>query len=104
MKNSGNIFLFLAASTVVMGCSSPIKSKLKGDWRSTDGVTMLKISDDEFSLEDGETIPKTYSVKKDTIYTSFREDEPVDSFIVEKVDDHHLELMGADSVTVDYSR
>jgi hypothetical protein len=104
MKNSGNVFLFLAVSSIFMGCASPVKNKLKGNWRSTDGVTMLKISDKEFSLEDGETIPKKYSIKKDTLYTSFQEDEPVDSFIVEKVDDHHLELMGADSVTVDYSR
>ncbi len=48
MKNRSNVFLFLAASSVVLGCSSPVKSKLKGNWRSTDGVTKLKISDKEF--------------------------------------------------------
>jgi hypothetical protein len=104
MKNAGNIFLFLAASSIVIACSSPTKNKLKGNWRSNDGVTMLKISDKEFSLEDGETIPKNYAVKKDTIYTSFQENEPIDSFVVEKVDDHHLTLLGTDSVAVEYSR
>jgi hypothetical protein len=104
MKNAGNLFLFLATSSVVFGCSSPVKSKLKGNWRSTDGVTKLKISDKEFSLEDGETIPKNYSLKKDTIYTSFQENEPSDSFVVEEVDDHHLTLLGSDSVAMEYNR
>src|ERR1700679_2759567 len=104
MKNAGNIFLFLAASSVVLGCSNPVKSKLKGNWRSTDGVTKLKISDKEFSLEDGETIPKNYSIKKDTIYTSFQENEPIDSFVVEEVDDHNLTLIDQDSVANHYVR
>ena len=104
MKNTGHIFLFLAASSIMLGCSSPVKNKLKGNWRSTGGVTKLKISDKEFSLEDGETIPKNYSLKKNTIYTSFHDNEPIDSFVVAEVDDHHLKLVGADSVSMEYNR
>jgi len=93
-----------ASMLLTMACSNPVKNKIKGDWHSKDGVTQLKITEKEFSLEDGDAIPEDYFVKDDTIFTSFQGNEPLTSFVVEKLDDHYMKLMGPDSVAVEFNR
>ena len=96
---AGTLLVLLAAA-----CSNSQKSKLKGDWRSKDGATKLKITDKNFITDDGTTISEDYFLKGDTIFTSFQGNQPYTSFVVQKLDDHHLRLLGPDSVAMEYSR
>jgi hypothetical protein len=106
MKKIPLIFVHAAVALVLIAgaCSNPVKSKLKGKWRSKDGTTKLYITDKDFTLDDGEAIPEDYFIKDDTIYTSFQGNQPTTNFVVQKISDHYLKLMGPDSVSVEYSR
>ncbi len=93
-----------APAFLLQGCSNPIKSKIKGNWHSTDGVTNLNIKEKQFSMEDEEDIPEDYVIKGDTIYTSYEGNEPLTHFIVQKLDNHYLRLLGPDSVVAEFNR
>jgi hypothetical protein len=106
MKKYALIFVHIACAFVLftVACSNPVKSKLKGNWRSKDGSIKLNISDKTFTMDDGEAIPEDYFVKGDTVFTSFQGNQPYTAFVVQKLDEHYLKLMGPDSVAVEYSR
>jgi hypothetical protein len=106
MKKYALIFVHLACACVLfsVACSNPVQNKLKGNWRSKDGSTKLKITEKDFTMDDGEAIAEDYFVKGDTIFTSFQGNQPYTNFVVQKLDDHYLKLMGPDSVAVEYSR
>jgi hypothetical protein len=100
------IFLHVAGAFVLLAvaCSNPVKSKLKGNWHAKDGVTKLNITEKGFAMDDGESIAEDYFIKEDTIFTSFEGNEPYTRFVVQKVDEHYLRLLGPDSVVVEFSR
>ena len=106
MKKYALIFVHVACASIllIVACTSPVKSKLKGNWHSKDGVTKLKITEKDFTVDDGESIAEDYVVKGDTIYTSLAGNQPNTNFVVQQVDDHNLKLMDADSVATEYSR
>jgi hypothetical protein len=106
MKNFALIFIHAVCALVLIlgACSNPVKNKLKGNWQSKDGSTKLYITEKDFTMDDGETIPEDYFIKGDTIFTYFQGNEPYTSFVVQKLDDHYFKLMGPDSVAVEYSR
>ena len=106
MKRYALVFVHVGFAFVVLAgaCSNPVKSKLKGNWRSKDGVTKLNITDKEFTLDDGEAIAEDYFIKGDTIFTSFQGNQPYTKFIIEKMDEKYLKLMGPDSLATEYSR
>ena len=89
---------------LITACSSPAKNKLQGNWKSKDGSTKLKITDKGFTMDDGEAIAEDYFLKGDTIFTSFEGNKPYTTFLVQKLDDHSLKLMGPDSVAMEFSR
>jgi len=93
-----------AAILVTAACSSPVKNKLQGQWQSKDGSVKLKITDKSFMMDDGEPIAEDYFTKGDTVFTSFQGNQPYTAFVIQKLDDHSLKLMGPDSVAVDYIR
>jgi|SRR5471030_2314653 hypothetical protein len=99
--------LLLAGFTLVClasACSNSVKNKLKGSWRSRDGTVKLHITDKSFMMDDDESIAEDYFLKGDTIFTSFQGNQPYTSFVVQKLDDHYLKLLGPDSVAVEYDR
>jgi hypothetical protein len=106
MKKYALIFIHLSCALVLLieACSSPAKNKLQGNWKSKDGSTKLKITDKGFTMDDGEAIAEDYFVKGDTIFTSFEGNKPYTAFLVQKLDDHYLKLMGPDSVAMEFSR
>jgi len=106
MNKYALIFVHLASASVlfVMACSNPSNGKLKGNWRSKDGTIKLNITDKGFIMDDGAAVSEDYFMKGDTIYTSYQGNQPYTSFVVQKLDDHYLKLMGPDSVAVEYSR
>ena len=106
MKKYALIFIHVIFAFVLLtvACSSPVQKKLKGNWHSKDGVTKLKITDKSFITNDDESIPEDYFVKGDTIYTSFKGNEPLTQFVVQKLDDHNLQLTGPDSVAMEFKR
>jgi len=104
MRNYALIFVHAAcALTLLAGaCSHPAKGKLQGTWRSRDGSGKLTITDKGFSIDDTEV--EDYFVRKDTIFTSYQGNQPYTCFVVQKLDDHYLKLMGPDSVAMEYKR
>ena len=106
MKKYALIFVHIASASVllVMACSDPVNTKIQGNWHSKDGVTKLKITDKNFIMDDGEPIAEDYFMKGDTLYTSFEGNQPYTNFVIKKVDEHYLKLMGPDSVNMEYSR
>jgi hypothetical protein len=106
MKKIALIFVHVACASVllIVACSNPVKNKLQGKWRSKDGLSKLNITDKAFTLDDGEAIAEDYFLKGDTIFTSFQGNQPYTSFVVQKLDDHYLKLLGPDSLAVEYNR
>ena len=106
MKNFALIFVHISSALLLLvgACKSPVKNKLQGNWRSKDGSIKLLITDKSFTMDDGEAIAEDYFIKGDTVFTSFQGNTPYTSFVVQKLDDHNLKLMGPDSVAVEYRR
>jgi hypothetical protein len=105
MKRHILLFLYAGCAFILSGaaCSNPVKTKLKGNWRSKDGSTQLNITDKGFIMDD-EAFAEEYFLKGDTIFTSFQGNQPYTSFVVQKLDDHYLKLLGPDSVATEYNR
>jgi hypothetical protein len=102
MKTFFLIFIHLASAIVLFigSCSHSAKNKLKGEWKSKDGKIRLSITADKFTEDTGSPVTEDYFVKGDTIFTSFEGNQPYTKFVVQQVDDHNLELLYPDSVSV----
>ena len=100
------IVVHLACATMLItaACSGPVKHKLQGKWQSKDGAVKLNITDKSFTMDDGEAVAEDYFVKGDTLFTSFEGNQPYTTFVVQKLDEHSLKLIGPDSVAIEYSR
>src|ERR1700733_15641561 len=96
------IHVACASILITAACSSPMKHKLQGKWLSKDGAVKLSITDKSFTMDGGEA--EDYVIKGDTVLTSYQGNQPYTTFVVQKLDEHNLKLMGPDSVAVDYSR
>jgi hypothetical protein len=104
MKKYPLIFIRLSCAFILFwaGCSSnPAQNKLKGNWKSKDSSATLKVTDKVFNM-DGEE--EDYFTQGDTVFTSYQGNKPYTIFLVQKLDDHYLKLMGPDSIAVEYSR
>jgi len=77
---------------------------LQGTWKSKDGKTTLKITSKQFTLDSESPVPEDYFLKGDTIFTSFEGNQPYTRFVIQKLDDHEMELMFPDSVAIEFSR
>ncbi len=106
MKTLALIFIHvvIAAILVTASCSGPVKGKLKGEWRSKDGQTILSITNKQFTMNSDSPVPEDYFLKDDTIYTSFEGNQPYSKFVVVKLDEHQLKLMYPDSSLMEFSR
>jgi hypothetical protein len=108
MKNYALLILIHVACAFTLfwvACSSsPPGNKLQGKWKSKDGSTKLKITDKKFTTDDGQSVTEDYFVKGDSIFTSFEGNKPYTVFLVQKLDDNNLKLMGPDSVAMEYVR
>jgi hypothetical protein len=96
-------FLF-AAVLAMVACSGSKAGKIKGEWRSKDNETLLKITGKQFTMDTDSPIPEDYFMKGDTIYTSFQGNLPYTKFVVKEVDEHNLKLLYPDSVLVEFTR
>ncbi|WP_462266717.1 hypothetical protein [Mucilaginibacter sp.] len=88
----------------VTACSDSSQGKLKGEWRSKDGETRLKITGKEFIMDNGSPLPEDYIMKGDTILTSYEGSQPYTKFVIQQLDEHNLKLLYPDSVTVEFTR
>lgn len=106
MKNLALILVHVACASVLLAvaCSSPVKSKLPGNWKSKDGETHLKISDKKFALDSDLTLAEDYFVKGDTIFTSFQGNQPYTKFVVQQLGEHDLKLLSPDSAVMEFTR
>jgi hypothetical protein len=100
------ICVVCVASLFSAACSQPAKKdSLKGVWKSTKaGTNQLRISDKKFALDNDESLAEDYFVKNDTIFTSFDGNQPYSKFVVQKLDDHNLELLSPDSALMEFTR
>ena len=93
-----------ASILITAACSDPVQSRVQGKWQSKDGAVKLNITDKSFTMDDGKASTEDYFVKGDTLFTSFEGNLPYTTFVVQKLDEHHLKLLGPDSIAVDYTR
>lgn len=99
------VHLICACTLFTLACNSkPANAKLKGNWKSKDGITTLKITDKQFSLDNEAPVAEDYFLKKDTILTSFEGNQPYTRFVIQKLDEHNLHLLFPDSITVEFVR
>ncbi|MBL4678912.1 MAG: hypothetical protein JKY70_22375 [Mucilaginibacter sp.] len=109
MKTIAPVFVCFACA-ILLGMSACNTNKsdkrLQGTWKSKDGSITLKITDKQFTMEEGVSpIPEDYFMKADTIFTSFEGNQPYTKFVIKKLDDHNLSLiMPDDSVAVDFTK
>ncbi|WP_448700524.1 hypothetical protein ACFGVR_01065 [Mucilaginibacter sp. AW1-3] len=108
MKTLALILIHIAVAVMLLmaSCSSgqAKTKKIKGEWRSKDGATILKITNKQFTMNNDSPVPEDYFMKDDTIYTSFQGNQPYSKFVVVKLDDHVLKLMYPDSSLMEFSR
>ncbi|GAC1308517.1 MAG: hypothetical protein NVSMB24_22340 [Mucilaginibacter sp.] len=97
------VCVLCALALLTTACSNPVKAKLKGNWHSKDGSSKLNITEKGFMMDD-EAFAEDYFIRGDTIFTSFQGNQPYSSFVIQKLDDRYLKLLGPDSVAVEYSR
>jgi hypothetical protein len=98
------IHVFCAAILLSAACSDSKNTRLQGAWKTGNGAMGLKITNTQFTLLNDSPEPEDYFMKGDTIFTSFQGSIPYSKFIVKQLDDHHLNLVGPDSVMMVYSR
>jgi hypothetical protein len=106
MKTYPLIFLYFAGALILLNISCGKKQtnpKLQGTWKSKDGETTLKITNKQFTLDNESPVPEDYFLKGDTIFTSFEGNQPYTKFVIQKLNDHELNLMFPDSVAVEFS-
>lgn len=85
-------------------CSGSSAGKIKGEWRSKDNKTLLKITGKQFTIDNDAPVAEDYFMKKDTIFTSFQGNLPYTKFVVKSVDEHNLTLLYPDSAVVEFTR
>lgn len=99
------IFVHLVSAVLLFfgSCNHPatLNNKVKGDWKSKDGSTHLKITADKFMEDTGTpVVAEDYFVKGDTIFTSFEGNQPYTKFVIKQADEHHLKLLYPDSAII----
>jgi hypothetical protein len=106
MKNYALILIPIACAAVLFtpACKGPLNDKLKGEWHSSDGSTLLKITNKAFTLDSDSPITEEYFINRDTIYTSFEGSLPYSKFVIRQVDEHQLRLQYPDSALVVFRR
>ncbi len=102
MKKFILIFIHVACAFIllIVACENPVNSKIKGNWHSKSDKSSLNITDKKFTMDDEED----YFIKGDTIFTSFKGNQPYTRFVIQKLDDHYLKLLGPDSLAMEYNR
>jgi hypothetical protein len=98
--------IFICTIGLLLGACSHNKSnpKLIGVWVSKSDKSKLKITDKTFTMESDSPEPEDYFVKGDTIYTSFEGNLPYTKYIIQKLDDHQLNLFTPDSTSVVFTK
>jgi len=100
------IFIFMCSIGLLLGACSHNKPnpKLIGVWVSKADKRKLKITDKTFTMESDSPEPEDYFVKGDTIYTSFEGNLPYTKYVIQKLDDHQLNLFTPDSASVAFTK
>jgi hypothetical protein len=99
-----SIHAVCALILTTVACSGSKAGKIKGEWRSKDDQTLLKITAKQFTMDNDSPVAEDYFIKGDTIYTSFEGNLPYTKFVVKAVDDHNLKLLYPDSVMVEFTK
>lgn len=108
MKTFALIFIHVACAVTLflVACggtkTSGANPKLKGEWKTADGETKLKITDNKFTEDNGQPVTEDYFVKGDTIFTSFEGNLPYTKFVIQKLGEKNLTLLYPDSVSVEF--
>jgi len=106
MKNYLLVFVHIACALVLLSaaCTDSEKSNLKGKWHTKDNSTRLEITGKQFIMTEDTPVAEDYFVKGDSIFTSFEGSQPYTRFVIQKLDDHNLNLLYPDSVSVSFTR
>jgi hypothetical protein len=100
-----SILLFTITILTGMACSHPPdKKNIKGTWEAKSGKGKLIINDKKFALDTDVALAEDYFVKGDTIFTSFEGNLPYSKFVIQKIDDHNLQLLSPDSAVLQFTK
>ncbi len=105
MKTFMLIFVHFASAVLLFAGScghKPANPKVQGNWRTKDGATKLRITADKFIEDAGAPVAEDYFMKGDTIYTTYQGNQPYTKFVVQKLDEHNLNLLYPDSVKMEF--
>ena len=98
------IHAIFGAVLIITACSGSKAGKIKGEWRSKDDKTLLKITGKQFTMDSDSPVAEDYFMKGDTIFTSFEGNLPYTKFVVKEVDEHQLKLLYPDSLMVEFTK
>ena len=91
--------------SLVHGCMlGSTKSKLKGNWHSKDGSIKLKITGKEVITNNDATAAEQYTIKEDTLLTSFQGNRPFTKLVIQNLDENNMKLQYPDSVSIEFLR
>jgi hypothetical protein len=98
------IHALCAVVLTTAACSRSKQGQIKGQWRSKDNQTLLKITGKQFTMDSDAPVAEDYFMKGDTIFTSFEGNLPYTKFVVKEVDEHNLKLLYPDSLLVEFTK
>ncbi|MEB0261200.1 MULTISPECIES: hypothetical protein [unclassified Mucilaginibacter] len=98
------IMLYGVAALITACDKKESNKKVRGDWRSKDSNTSLKITDKKFIMDGDVQNAEDYFTKDDTIFTSFEGNQPYTKFVIQKLDEQRMNLLYPDSVAVEFIR
>ncbi|MDB5127137.1 hypothetical protein [Mucilaginibacter sp.] len=106
MKRYTLIFVALSGAFMLLVACNKKESntKIRGSWKSKDANVTLKITDKKFIMDGDEQNAEDYFTKGDTIFTSFEGNQPYTKFVIQKLDEHQMNLLYPDSIVVEFSR
>ena len=106
MKRYNLIFVpVLGAFMLIAACDKKeSNTKIRGSWKSKDANVTLKITDKKFIMDGDEQNAEDYFTKGDTIFTSFEGNQPYTKFVIQKLDEHQMNLLYPDSLVVEFTR
>ncbi|MCO5935732.1 hypothetical protein NAF17_09275 [Mucilaginibacter sp. RB4R14] len=104
-KHALQLIMVFGVATLLTACDKKESNKkVRGDWRSKDSSTSLKITDKKFIMDGDVQNAEDYFTKGDTIFTSFEGNQPYTKFVIQKLDEQRMNLLYPDSVAVEFIR
>lgn len=99
-----SLLVFTIMILTGVACSHQQNKNIRGIWKAKSGGGHLIINKTKFALDTEVSLAEDYFVKGDTIFTSFEGNLPYSKFVIQKIDDHNLQLLSPDSAVLAFTK